>query len=96
MRKIKFKEISVLDKASIIEQIKVNLEQYTKKEHKLGGFISLAGINACSFLENVVDDLMLILGLISNQKSFSASVSNSDQGRLCLTNFLVKARSNFC
>ena len=52
---IKFKEISVLDKASIIEQIKVNLEQYTKKEHKLGGFISLAGINACSFLENVVD-----------------------------------------
>ena len=52
---ITFKISNVVDKASILQNIKANLEDYVKEEHKIGGIISKAGIYARVYLDYVVD-----------------------------------------
>ncbi len=52
---IDFKNQRVFDKKTLLNSIYNALENYTKEEHDLGGFVSHAGIHACGFVEHVED-----------------------------------------
>lgn len=74
--KVIFKQGNVIDKNSIMTKIKNNLQNYVDMEHKLGGFVSQAGIYSCSFIENIED--VIIISPIDNIKCSLNSAPHCD------------------
>jgi phage-related baseplate assembly protein len=54
-----FKASNVVDKQSIIAEIKSNLQDYVDAEHRIGGVIALSGIYAKSYIDFVEEIIIL-------------------------------------